>query len=113
VREICTSEAFLNAGWGWTGAWIAVALCPAVFEEVAFRGIIQQRLLAFMSPWNAIIVAASMFAILHLNIIGFAMYLIPMALMAGWITWRTSSLWPAIAIHFVHNGTVLVLEAIK
>lgn len=85
-------------------------VCPAVFEELMFRGVILQRLRQIMTPWQAIMVTAMFFGILHLTAIGLVFYLVPMAVVAGWLTVRTKSLLPAITIHFLHNCTIIILE---
>ena len=86
------------------------SMLPAVFEEIAFRGLILRKLLLVMSPPQSLLVTALLFAIIHFNVVGMVIFLVPLAYMAGWATEKTGSLLPAMAIHFLHNAGVLVLE---
>lgn len=104
------SGSYLDEGYGWGTIVLSIAVGPAIFEELFFRGVMLHRLTKMMAPWEAIIVTAMAFAILHMSSIGFVFYLVPMAVIAGWMTLRSGSLWPAIFYHFLHNGTVVYLE---
>lgn len=106
------STNYLNEGFGWDTIFLMIAVGPAFFEELFFRGVMLSRLNKVMSDWQAIIVTAMAFAILHFAAIGLIFYLVPMAIVAGWLTLRTKSLWPAIALHLMHNGAVIYLEYI-
>lgn len=105
-----TTEEFTAAEWpSWAIlAWIAVL--PALFEEVAFRGIILSKLLRLTHPRQAIWVSSILFGVLHFNILGMAMFLVPLALVAAYLTRRTQSLVPAFFIHFTHNAGIVLFE---
>jgi membrane protease YdiL (CAAX protease family) len=104
------SPEYLKAGYGWNVVILSIAVGPAIFEELFFRGVVLHRLARVMTDWQAIIVTAMAFAILHLAAIGLVFYLLPMAIIAGWMTLRSKSLWPAMLFHFLHNGSVIYLE---
>lgn len=104
---------FLREGYGWGVISLAVAVGPAFFEELFFRGVMLHRLLRVMSPGQAIIVTAMAFAIIHFAVIGLLFYLLPVALIAGWMTVRTNSLWPAMLLHLAHNGAIVYLEYLE
>jgi uncharacterized protein len=55
----------------------------------------------FLSPAATILVTAALFALAHVSAWGFArpVSLLPLALMLGWLRWRTGRLWPCIALH--------------
>ncbi len=82
--------------------WSAVLLAP-VLEEILFRGIMLDGLLKRYSPAKAIIWSAVLFGIVHLNpaqsVGAFAL-----GLPLGWLYYRTGSLLPCIALHFVNNA---------
>lgn len=103
-------KGFERDGYGVGTALVFVAVLPAIFEEIAFRGLILARLQRVMSAPQALLVNAVMFAVLHFNIIGFVIFLAPLAYLNGWLTLRTRSLLPAIVIHFLHNAGVLAGE---
>ncbi len=106
------SDWFLDSGYGWATILLCVAVLPAVFEEIAFRGVIMTLLRKTMTPGSAIIVAAVLFAAIHVNVLGTVFYLIPVGLLTGWLTYRTGSLYPAMTVHFLHNAMV-VWEEVK
>lgn len=89
-------------------ALIAIAVIPAICEEILFRGYI---LRAFEKSWGillAILVSGLFFGMFHLqaaNIIPLATLGIILAVM----TWSSGSIWPAIFAHFVNNAAAVVV----
>ncbi len=83
-------------------ALVAVLLAPPC-EEIAFRGYVQTSLALRRSPAAAVLGAAALFAIVHLDPIRFPAVLL-LGLVFGWLTWRAGSVWPAVAAHAVNNG---------
>jgi membrane protease YdiL (CAAX protease family) len=104
------SEPLLKAGYGWWAVYLNTAALPAFFEEIAFRGLILKKLEIVMPPTQALLVTALMFAIIHYNLPGLVIFLVPLALAAGWLVQKSGSLWPAMAVHFLHNCGVLLHE---
>lgn len=102
-------QALYSEEWSPWFCYLWVAVLPAFFEETAFRGILFEKLQRLMSARQAGWVTAIMFGVLHFNVLGLAVFLVPLALVAAWLTHRTRSLWPAILIHFMHNAAVLTL----
>jgi membrane protease YdiL (CAAX protease family) len=101
---------YVRDGYGFGTALVMVAVLPALFEEIAFRGLILSKLRHVMSLTQALLVTAVLFAVIHFNIVGLFIFLVPMAFLAGWVTARTRSLFPAMLIHFLHNSGVVLLE---
>ncbi|MBI9017020.1 MAG: CPBP family intramembrane metalloprotease [Phycisphaerae bacterium] len=93
---------------GPTGAFLIICLLPGIMEEIAFRGLIQHWLQVAIKPWRAIILAAALFAALHVNIISFP-YLFGLGVLMGWTKYKTGSLYPSILIHILHNFVVITL----
>ncbi len=83
-----------------------VAVFPAINEEIAFRGLVQHWLHVAVGPRTALVLAAALFAGLHLNVFSLP-YLFLAGLLLGWVKQRTGSLYPSMAIHFAHNFVVL------
>lgn len=85
-----------------------VALVPSVCEEVLFRGYIQRSLEKSWGIWVAIVLGGVLFGLYHVRLT----QLIPLAvigIMLGWVAWRSGSIWPAVAGHFMNNaGSVVV-----
>ncbi len=83
-------------------ALIASVLAP-VAEELAFRGYAQSALRTRTRPWPAILGAGVLFAVVHVDPVRFPAVLL-LGVAFGWLSWRSGSIWPAVAAHAVHNG---------
>ncbi|WP_375465123.1 lysostaphin resistance A-like protein [uncultured Methylobacterium sp.] len=87
---------------GNVAAWLAyvVVLAPAA-EEALMRGEAFAAASRFLPPAAVILVTAAVFALAHVSAWGLArpVSLAPLALMLGWLRWRTGRLWPCIALH--------------
>lgn len=90
---------------------LAGAVAPAVSEEMFFRGIVQRSFESRLKPSVAILTAAAIFGLVHLQ----PTNLIPLfgiGCFLGFIAWSSQSVWPAVLAHFVHNATeILILNA--
>ena len=95
----------------WSSFLLAAIFAP-IFEEWLCRGMVLRGLLSKMKPGWAIVVSALFFALIHMNpwqalnafIIGVIM---------GYIYYKTGSLWLTMLVHFVNNGTAVVLDQIS
>lgn len=83
-------------------AAVATLLAPAC-EEIAFRGYVQTTLGLRRGPAAAVLGAALLFALLHMNPVLFPA-LVVLGAVFGWLTWRAGSIWPAVLAHAVNNG---------
>ncbi len=91
---------------------IAIALFPAVCEELFFRGFLQQSLRSVMNVHVAVMVTAFIFSLVHGQIYGFfSRWLLGVAL--GYLVIYANSLWPAILAHFLYNGFQVVLFSMQ
>ncbi len=88
----------------------AIAVSPGICEEAFFRGLVLGRYReARMPAWKAIFFSALLFGLFHLSIYR----ILPTATMgavAGWLTWRTRSIFPAMLFHTLYNGTLVLGE---
>jgi sodium transport system permease protein len=96
-------------------AWLllAVAVTPAICEELVFRGVLLQGLGSGSRARRAVIGSALVFGAFHLSFETVIRFL-PTAwlgLLFGLVVWRTRSIFPSMMMHFVNNATVLVLVA--
>ena len=88
---------------------VVVALIPAVGEEMSFRGVLQQALTRKMkNPHVAIILSAAIFSFIHFQFYGFLPRLF-LGLLLGYMFYITGSLWTSMLMHFLNNGTAVVL----
>jgi membrane protease YdiL (CAAX protease family) len=100
---------FEQHGYGLPSAILLIAVAPAIFEEIAFRGVLFSSLDYVLQPRETIIVTGLLFAILHLSIPTLP-FLLVMGLALGWLRHRTGSLVPGMILHFTHNLLCVLLE---
>ena len=88
---------------------LIIALIPAIGEELTFRGVLQQALTRGMkNPHVAIWLSAALFSFIHFQFYGFLPRMF-LGLLLGYLFYTTGSLWTSIAMHFLNNGTAVVL----
>jgi len=94
------------------GILAAVALTPAICEELVFRGVMLQS----WRRWPAglaIGVNALAFGMIH-YVPGTAFRVLPAAVSGafiGWAVWRTRSLWVGVWMHALNNGFLILAAA--
>jgi uncharacterized protein len=86
-----------------------VAIMPALFEELAYRGFVLGKLLLVVDKKQAIFISAFLFAIMHMTILSLV-WLVPFALFLAYIRIKENTLWYGVFIHFTFNFTACVLE---
>ncbi|HEX6334969.1 MAG TPA: CPBP family intramembrane glutamic endopeptidase [Flavisolibacter sp.] len=88
---------------GYLMSIVILALLPAIFEEVLFRGGLQNFLArATKRPWVAILVVSVLFSLVHFSFFGFLPRVF-LGIMLGMIYYATGNLWLAILAHFINN----------
>jgi ABC-2 type transport system permease protein/sodium transport system permease protein len=89
---------------------LTLALAPAVFEELSFRGFLFGSLRAVIPGWGAVVAAAILFGVFHEAISpGRLLTSTFLGLVLGWVRLRTGSVVPSMVLHAVHNGLLLAL----
>lgn len=88
---------------------LAFALTPAICEEVLMRGGIFGLIRGRLGGRGAVLLSAALFGVLHLQFFRIVPTAI-LGLILGWVVWRFGSIWPSIALHFVHNTTIIILS---
>jgi ABC-2 type transport system permease protein/sodium transport system permease protein len=90
---------------------LTLALVPAVFEELCFRGFLISSLRTVVSAGWAAVIAAVLFGLFHEVISpGRLMTSTFIGLVLGWVRVRTGSVLPCIVLHAVHNGLLLSIN---
>jgi len=88
---------------------IAICFAAPIVEELVFRGIIFNRLSAWMPSWIAVIVSSVMFGIMHLNLFqGLYTFLIGVAFCVLYVRYR-NLLIPIIG-HIAFNSVNLLIN---
>lgn len=80
----------------------AIALLPAVTEEILYRGTLQPAMLRRFGPLFGLLFTSLAFAIMHFDPAGFASRWL-MGLFFGYLAWRTGSVWPGLVAHALNN----------
>lgn len=97
----------LNGWQDFAVSLIIIALLPALFEELFFRGVLQNYLTKWWrSPWVAIIVTSVIFSLVHASVFLFVSRII-LGVALGIMFYHTKSLWPGLVAHFINNALVL------
>jgi membrane protease YdiL (CAAX protease family) len=88
---------------------VLYSLAPALYEEIAFRGIIFERLRRVLGEREGWLVQAALFSVLHLSPVIFPTHF-AMGLIFGWLRVRTGSLIPGMILHAAWNAANILLE---
>jgi len=89
-------------------AFIAIAIIPAVGEEIIFRGLIQNDFYrATRNAHVAIWMSAFLFSAIHMQFYGFVPRVLLGALF-GYLYFWSGNLWMPVLAHFVNNGFTLL-----
>lgn len=82
---------------------VFIGVAPGLFEELLFRGYIQQRLQKRWGPAVAIVVTSIVFGLAHITPHAIAVALV-LGLWFGYVAWRSDSILPAMLCHFFVNS---------
>jgi sodium transport system permease protein len=88
----------------------AMALVPAVFEELCFRGFLFGALRTKLAEDRTVIASSLLFGLFH-EILFPGRFLAStfLGLVLGWVRLRTRSVIPGIVLHATHNGLLLTI----
>ena len=90
-------------------ALLAVAIVPAIVEELYFRGALQKTLTDWTGkPFISILVTALFFSAIHFSYFGFLSRM-ALGLLLGYIYEFTKTIWLPILLHFINNGIAIVV----
>lgn len=95
---------------GAAAAWFAYVLVLApVAEELLLRGALFGRVRRLISPMGTIAATSLLFTLAHWSPAGISrpVTLIPLALMLGWLRWRSGRLWPCMVLHAWSNFAMI------
>ena len=92
---------------------LVIALIPALGEELTFRGVLQQALVkgcknAHVGIW----LSAALFSFIHFQFYGFLPRMF-LGIILGYMFYYSGSLWTSILMHFVNNGTAVVVAYLE
>jgi len=86
-----------------------IAIIPAIGEELLFRGAMQPLLIRmFKNVHLGIFIASLLFGLMHLQFYGL-LPRVALGLFMGYYFYYSKSFWVPIMMHFVHNGTAVIV----
>ncbi len=89
-----------------------IAVMPALFEELGFRGFLVTKLLDITEEKQAILISGFLFAIMHRSMLSL-FWLIPFGIWLGYIRVKQNTIWYGLCIHFCFNFTACVVEILQ
>ena len=95
---------------------VALALIPAVCEELFFRGYLLTSLRTGMSTPLAIILSGCLFGLFHVIVMESLFFerFVPtcfLGIILGWVCYRTGSVLPGMLLHTLHNALLLSMSS--
>lgn len=98
----------VNNEWG----YFVIALLAPFVEELIFRGAILRALLEKISNhWGAIVISAILFSLIHANPAQMPFAFVA-GLFLGWTYYRTGSIIPGVAYHWINNSIAFAIAKI-
>ena len=92
----------------------AIALVPAIVEELFFRGYLLGSMRGRLPAWLAITFTALAFGLFHASVGGLValervLSSTLLGLVLGWVCWTSRSVLPGMIVHALNNGLVVAL----
>lgn len=87
----------------------SIALNPAIFEELAFRGVLYNYLNTFLNERLVIIVTGFAFGMMHLSFISL-FWLVPFGILVGAMRKRFGTIWYGVVFHFIFNLVAVLFD---
>jgi membrane protease YdiL (CAAX protease family) len=86
---------------------IMIAILPAIFEELLFRGALQKLLIdCFKKPHIAIVITSILFSAVHFSFYGFLPRMM-LGMVLGYLFFYSKNIWLNILMHFINNGVAI------
>lgn len=91
--------------------FVALALTPALCEEVLFRGYLQRQVERSWGAIASIVLVGVLFGLYHLRL-SQALPLSLLGVYLGFVVWATGSLWAGVLVHLLNNGFAVAATAV-
>ena len=86
---------------------LVMAVAPAIFEEMLFRGAVQKIFVGwFKNSFWGILIASVLFSAIHFSFFGF-LPRVALGMILGYVFYFSRNLWLNIFIHFLYNGIIV------
>lgn len=90
---------------------VTIALTPAVFEEVLFRGYLLRQAERRMGSRAAIVAVGVAFGLYHLSLAQ-ALPLSVLGVYLCFAVWATGSVWTGVLVHLLNNGVAVAVAGV-
>ena len=90
--------------------FVALALTPAICEELLFRGYLQRQVERKWGLAASVVLVGVFFGLYHLRLT----QVVPLSLLGIWMgytVWATGSLWTGAFVHLLNNGLAVLASA--
>jgi len=99
----------LDSWGGFIKSLILIALLPALFEELLFRGCLQQIMVQWIKrPFWAILITSVIFSAIHGSYIGFLPRLF-IGMILGYVFYYGRNIGLNMIVHFINNGVIVAI----
>lgn len=88
----------------------AIAITPAVCEELMFRGYLQRQVERGMGLVWSIVLVGILFGMYHLQVTK-VLPLATLGIYLGFVVWATGSVWTGTVVHLLNNGFAVLAVA--
>lgn len=96
-----------SEGSGFALLMFAVALSPAICEEILFRGAILSGVRGRMPAWAAILLVGLLFGLLHVSVHRLVVTTLS-GIVLTYLVYRTRSIFASMTAHFILNATAIL-----
>jgi len=94
----------MHSIWDLSIALLAVAVVPAIVEELFFRATLQKTIIEWSGkPMLSIVITAIIFSAFHFSYFGFLSRM-SLGIILGIIYFYTKTIWMPMLMHFINNG---------
>ena len=106
-KETMLSMATMHSFTDYLIALLVMAFCPALFEEVLFRGGFQQIFVGWTKNiFLGILITSILFSAIHFSFFGFLPRL-GLGMVLGYVFYFGRNIWLNILMHFFYNGMIV------
>ena len=110
AHPLSLSFMLLESRWDWALLFVQTAVMAPLVEETLFRGVLYPALRERWGVWGGIALSSAIFAILHPNMPAGFLPLFVLGAGMAILYERNRSLLPAMVLHAINNGFILVIQ---
>ena len=106
-KETMLSMAAMHSFTDYLIALLVMAFCPALFEEVLFRGGFQQIFVGWTkNVFLGVLITSILFSAIHFSFFGF-LPRVGLGMVLGYVFYFGKNIWLNILMHFFYNGMIV------